>query len=74
VTRHGKVDWKAIYRRTQECLDREGMRYSPTTLMRSLSTSDIQMLEILKAISFDAKILIMDEPSSSISIKGRSIC
>jgi inositol transport system ATP-binding protein len=69
VTKGGRVDWKAIYRRTQECLDQEGMRYSPTTLMRSLSTSDIQMLEILKAISFDAKILIMDEPSSSISIK-----
>lgn len=67
---NGSVDWKAIHSRTLEYLKHEGMgHYDPRTLMRSLSTSEIQMLEILKAISFEAKILIMDEPSSSISIK-----
>ena len=67
---NGTVDWKAIHTRTVEYLKREGMsHYDPKTLMRSLSTSEIQMLEILKALSFDADILIMDEPSSSISLR-----
>lgn len=67
---NGTVDWKAMHTRTAEYLKREGMsHYDPKTLMRSLSTSEIQMLEILKALSFDADILIMDEPSSSISLR-----
>lgn len=69
TTKRGSVDWKAIRSQTKEFLKRENMHYDPTTLMRSLSTSDIQMIEILKAVSFNAKILIMDEPSSSISLK-----
>lgn len=65
----GRIDWKAIHEQTLQFLEREGMHYDPSTLMRSLSTSEIQMLEILKVVSFDARILIMDEPTSSISLK-----
>ena len=35
--------------------------------MKTLKTADVQMIEIIKAISFNAKLVIMDEPSSSIS-------
>ena len=63
----GRVDWKAVRRRTLELLEREGLPYSPSTRMKELSVSDIQMLEILKAVSMDAGILIMDEPTSAIT-------
>jgi inositol transport system ATP-binding protein len=63
----GRVDWKAVRARTRELLESEGLPYSPTTRMKDLSVSDIQMLEILKAISNDAGILIMDEPTSAIT-------
>jgi inositol transport system ATP-binding protein len=63
----GRVDWKAVRRRTLELLERESLPYSPSTRMKELSVSDIQMLEILKAVSMDAGILIMDEPTSAIT-------
>jgi len=61
------MDWKRIRSETIELLQSEGLDYAPDSLLRDLSVSNIQMLEILKAISFNAEILIMDEPTSSIS-------
>jgi inositol transport system ATP-binding protein len=66
-TKFGRVDWKAVRRRTLELLERENLPYSPTMRMKDLSVSDIQMLEILRAISIDASIIIMDEPTSAIT-------
>ena len=62
-----QMDWKRIRRETVELLKSEGLPYAPDTLLRDMTVSNIQMLEILKAISFNAEILIMDEPTSSIS-------
>lgn len=45
------------------------MPYKATDKLKTLTTSDIQMLEILKAISNDASIVVMDEPTSSITQK-----
>lgn len=69
VNRFGKVDWAAIRQRTEELLAQEGLPYKPDTKLKDLSVSDIQMLEIIKAISYKANILIMDEPTSAISTK-----
>ncbi len=66
-TRAGRVDWRTVRKRTAELLERENLPYSPTERMKDLSVSDIQMLEILKAISIDASIIIMDEPTSAIT-------
>lgn len=65
----GRVDWKEIRRRTLELLEQENLPYHPETKLKDLSVSDLQMLEILKAVSVDADILIMDEPTSSIAQK-----
>ena len=61
------VNWKEMRRRTVEFLKQEGLDYDPEIKLRSLSVSDIQMLEILKAVSNNAEIIIMDEPTSAIS-------
>ena len=63
----GRVNWTEIRRRTLELLAQENLPYDPETKLKELSVSDLQMLEILKAISLDADVLIMDEPTSSIA-------
>ena len=67
VNKFGKVDWKAIRSQTLALLKQEGLPYKPDTQLKDLSVSDIQMLEIIKAISYDANILIMDEPTSALT-------
>lgn len=65
--RFGKVDWRAVREQTTELLRAENLPYSPTTLLKELTVSDIQMLEIIKAISYKSDIIIMDEPTSAIT-------
>ena len=69
VNKFGRVDWKEVRRCTKELLAAEKLPYSPTTLLKDLSVSDIQMLEIIKAISYKSDIIIMDEPTSAITQK-----
>lgn len=63
----GKIDWKKIRRDTLQLFAQEKLDYKPDTQMKELSISDIQMLEIVKAISYDADVIIMDEPTSAIT-------
>lgn len=44
-----------------------GINVSPKTVMRKMSVSQRQMVEIAKAVSYDAKVIILDEPTSSLS-------
>ena len=65
----GIVDWKETWKRCQEMFDHWGMPYRPQQSMRSLKMADMQMIEIVKAISFGAELIIMDEPTSAITEK-----
>lgn len=69
VGKLGNVDWKEVRQKTKELLKKENLPYSPTTLLKDLTVSDIQMLEIIKAISYNSDIIIMDEPTSAITLK-----
>lgn len=64
-----RVNKAEMYRKAQELLDRQGLHYSPYEQLKNLSVSDIQMLEIIKAVSNDPQIVIMDEPTSAITEK-----
>lgn len=61
------VNEKELNSRTKALLKRIGIDLNPKTLMKDLSVSEKQMVEIAKAISNDTKIIIMDEPTSAIS-------
>ena len=50
-----------------EFLRQENLPYKPDQKLKTLTVSDIQMLEIIKAISNNAQIVIMDEPTSAIT-------
>lgn len=67
--KYRKIDWKKIRKQTIELLEKENLDYSPTTKLKNLTVSDIQMLEIIKAIAYNAEIIIMDEPTSAITHK-----
>jgi ribose transport system ATP-binding protein len=61
------VDSKRIYQDTENLLNRLGLYCSAKTLVSDLSIGYQQMVEIAKALSVSARILIMDEPTSSLS-------
>ncbi|MGL5722311.1 MAG: ATP-binding cassette domain-containing protein, partial [Brevinema sp.] len=58
----GMVDNKKMNDDTQKLFNTLGIQLSPTQLVATLSVSQIQMMEIAKAISYKAKIIFMDEP------------
>jgi ribose transport system ATP-binding protein len=65
--RMGLIDHGQVRRLAQEAMDRVGLTCSPRTLVKRLSIGHQQMVEIAKALSTSARILIMDEPTSSLS-------
>lgn len=67
VTKYGNVDWKLLRKKTDEFLKAEGLPYKADQKLKTLTVSDIQMLEIIKAISNKAEIIVMDEPTSAIT-------
>jgi rhamnose transport system ATP-binding protein len=62
-----KVNWKARNRRATELMERAGASIEPERLVSTLSMPEQQLVEIAKAIGADAKILIMDEPTASLT-------
>ena len=67
VNKFGKVNWKKVRSEAVKFLEEQKLPYAPTQKLKTLTVSDIRMLEIIKAITNNAKIVIMDEPTSSIS-------
>ncbi|UFJ39615.1 sugar ABC transporter ATP-binding protein [Brevibacillus humidisoli] len=61
------VDEKKMYHDTVKLFTELEMDIDPTTLVNSLSVSKIQSLEIAKAVSFDSRVIVMDEPTSSLT-------
>lgn len=61
------VDRQEQRRRTAELLQQFGLSISPRQWMRNLSVAEIQMIEILKAVSISSRVIIMDEPTSAIT-------
>jgi len=61
------VDNETMKKKTEEVLAKIGLKKSPNTPVGQLSISEKQMVEIAKAVAFDAKVIIMDEPTSSLT-------
>ena len=65
----GLVDKKREQKETQKLLESLGIPISATRMMRELSVAQCQLIEIVKAISINARLVIMDEPTSAITDK-----
>ena len=61
------IDWKAMTKRARELLDTLNVRLDPNSVIGDLTVSEKQIVEIAKAISREAKILVMDEPTAALS-------
>lgn len=62
----GLVDHRLMRRKTRELLEKWGININASLPMKKLTVARQQMVEIAKAISYDAQIIIMDEPTSAI--------
>ena len=67
VTRLGRIDRKAMREETERLFARLGVSLDPDRITEGLSIADQQIIEIAKAISLDASVLIMDEPTAALS-------
>lgn len=63
------VDYNQLYKQTQELLERLHIDINPRVRLKNLKVADQQLVEIAKAISYNAEIIIMDEPTSAITDK-----
>lgn len=66
-TKNGRINWKKAEEDTRQMLDQVGLNINPRILVGNLTISQRQLLEIAKALSMNATLLIMDEPNSSLS-------
>ena len=67
LRKHGLVDSKAEIREAQKLIEECGLHVSPKEKLRNLTVAQCQLIEIIKAISINAKIIIMDEPTAAIT-------
>ena len=61
------VSEKEAFRRTKEIFDELGIKTDPRRIMSTMSVAERQMAEIAKAISYNARVIVLDEPTSSLS-------
>ena len=66
TTRGGRVTWKEVYAKTEEYLAEVGLRIPAKTKVRRLPVAQQQLVEIAKSLSLNAKVIIMDEPTSAL--------
>ena len=64
---NGVIDWSETYRRTEDLLKRVSLKESPRTKITHLGLGKQQLVEIAKALSKQVKLLILDEPTSSLN-------
>lgn len=65
----GLIDHQQMAQMTTELLQRIDLTIDPRKLMKNLTLANMQMIEIAKALSYDTKLIIMDEPTSSLTSK-----
>lgn len=66
---NGLLSWKEMKSKTQTLLDKLELDIHPDTKVKNLSVAQRHMVEVAKALSLNAKIVIMDEPTSALTLK-----
>src|SRR5579883_2473640 len=65
--RLGRVDWRRMYREVDQLLATLDVSLSSHTPVQGLSVAEQQLVEIAKALSLDARVLVLDEPTAALS-------
>ncbi|MDW7660946.1 MAG: ATP-binding cassette domain-containing protein [Bacillota bacterium] len=66
-SKYGKVNWKIMHNESKKLLNRLNLDLDPKRKVKSLSIGQKQMVEIAKALSFEAELIIMDEPTDALT-------
>lgn len=69
VNSFGKVDWNLMNKEARMLLDTLGVEEKETQLVEELTIGKMQMVEIAKALSQNAKVIVMDEPTDALTSK-----
>ncbi len=72
-TKAGFIDEKALRRRTSELMERLNLQFDPDSLVRQYSVAHRQLIEIIKALSHEASILIFDEPTAALTLEETGV-
>lgn len=67
ITRHGVIDTRETRKRSRDLLDSLGLALDPGRSIASLTIGDRQLVEIARALSQDANVVIMDEPTATLN-------
>ncbi|MGQ9623001.1 MAG: sugar ABC transporter ATP-binding protein [Candidatus Caldatribacteriaceae bacterium] len=63
----GRIDFSTLYKRSSELLARVGLDKDPRVLVKDLTVAEKQMVEMAKALSFESRIFVLDEPTSPLT-------
>jgi ABC-type sugar transport system ATPase subunit len=67
ICRYGALDEAAMRTRTQSVLDRLSLKIDPDAIAESLSAAHRQLLQVARALAFDCRVLVLDEPTTSLT-------
>ncbi|WP_233982028.1 ribose ABC transporter ATP-binding protein RbsA [Pectobacterium versatile] len=67
TNRFGRIDWNKMYAEADKLLKRLNLCYDSRRMVGDLSIGDQQMVEIAKVLSFESKVIIMDEPTDALT-------
>jgi len=67
ISNYGVINESLMHDKCVQFFKSLSMNYNPKTIMRTMSVSQRQMVEIAKAVSYNSKVIVLDEPTSSLS-------
>ena len=68
LTKIKSIDWSKLYKNAQHWLDKLGLQEDARELIGNISVGKQQLVEIAKALSLEAKVIIMDEPTGALTL------
>ncbi|AYH41409.1 D-xylose ABC transporter ATP-binding protein [Christensenella minuta] len=66
-TKMGIIDHKRLMRETRELCARLGIQIDPAAVVETLSVANMQLVELVRAVSYNADVIVMDEPTSALT-------